>query len=63
MGASGPQGMGGAPPGIGSTSLFSGSSSSGISSFYPVIAAGILVILGIVLYTKRKWLIAKFRKQ
>jgi hypothetical protein len=63
MGAGGPQGMGGAPPGMSSTSLFSGSSSSGISSFYPVIAAVILVIVGIVLYTKRKWLTAKFRKQ
>ena len=63
MGAGGPQGMGGAPPGMGSTSLFSSSGSSGISSFYPVIAAGILVVAGIVLYTKRKWLTAKFRKQ
>ena len=62
MGAGGPQGMGGAPPGS-STSLFSASGSSGISSFYPVIAAGILVVVGIVLYTKRKWLVAKFRKQ
>jgi hypothetical protein len=63
MGASGPGGMGGAPQGMGSTSLFSASGSSGISSFYPVIAAGILVVVGIVLYTKRKWLVAKFRKQ
>lgn len=63
MGSGGPQGMGGAPPGMGSTSLFSGSGSSGISSFYPVIAAGILVVVGIVLYTKRKWLTAKFKKQ
>jgi hypothetical protein len=63
MGTGGPQGMGGAPPGMGSTSLFSGSGNSGISSFYPVIAAGILVVVGIVLYTKRKWLAAKFRKQ
>ena len=62
MGTGGPQGMGGAPPGSG-TSLFSASGSSGISSFYPVIAAGILVVVGIVLYTKRKWLVAKFRKQ
>ena len=63
MGSGGPQGMGGAPPGMGSTSLFSGSGISGISSFYPVIAAGVLVVVGIVLYTKRKWLTAKFKKQ
>lgn len=62
MGASGPQGMRG-PGGMGSTSLFSGSNGGGLSSFYPVIAAGILVVAGIVLYTKRKWLAAKFRKQ
>lgn len=62
MGAGGPQGMGGAPPGMGSTSLFSGSTGGGLSSFYPVITAGILVVAGIVLYAKRKWLAAKFRK-
>ena len=48
---------------IGGASLFSASRSGGISSFYPVIAAGILVVAGIVLYIKRKWLIAKFKKQ
>lgn len=48
---------------IGGASLFSGSRGGGFSSFYPVIAAGILVIIGIVLYTKRKWLAAKFKKQ
>ena len=54
---------GGPPGGMGGASLFSGSRNSGISSFYPVIAAGIIVVIGIVLYTKRKWLTAKFRKQ
>lgn len=58
-GTGGPGGMGR----TGGISLFSGSSSSGISSFYPVIAAGILVVVGIVLYTKRKWITAKFKKQ
>ena len=48
---------------MGGASIFSGSRGGGISSFYPVIAAGILVVVGIVLYIKRKWLIAKFRKQ
>ncbi|MDO9325982.1 MAG: hypothetical protein Q7T80_13615 [Methanoregula sp.] len=58
-----PGGMGGPSGSMGGSSLFSGSGSSGISSFYPVIAAGILVVIGIVLYTKRKWLTARFRKQ
>ena len=48
---------------FGGPSLFSGSRGGGISSFYPVIAAGIIVVAGIVLYIKRKWLIAKFKKQ
>lgn len=48
---------------MGGASLFYGSSGGGISSFYPVIAAGILVVAGIVLYFKRKWLVAKFKKQ
>jgi hypothetical protein len=48
---------------MGGASLFSGSRGGGISSFYPVIAAGIIVVAGIVLYIKRKWLVAKFKKQ
>ncbi|MDO9550331.1 MAG: CARDB domain-containing protein [Methanoregula sp.] len=49
--------------GLGGATLFSGSRNSGISSFYPVIAAGIIVVIGIVLYIKRKWVVAKFKKQ
>jgi len=60
MQAGGPGGMGG--PGGQSTSLFS-SKGSGISSFYPVIAAGIILVAGIVLYKKRKWLQSKLKKQ
>jgi hypothetical protein len=56
----GPSGMGG--PGGQSTSLFS-SKGSGISSFYPVIAAGIILVVGIVLYMKRKWVLSKLKKQ
>jgi hypothetical protein len=62
MGTSGYGGVARTGGGIGGASLFSGSRSSGISSFYPVIAAGILVVVGIVLYTKRKWLAAKFKR-
>jgi hypothetical protein len=56
----GPQGMGG--PGGQSTSLFS-IKGNGLSSFYPVIVAGILLVAGIVLYKKRKWLYTKLKKQ
>ena len=62
---SGPGGMSGGPGGSSSstTSLFSGSKGAGISSFYPVIGAGIVLIIGIVLWTKRKWISHKLKKQ
>ena len=63
VGAGGPGGAGRTGGNFGGANLFSGSSSSGISSFYPVIAAGILIVAGIVLYKKRKWITAKFKKQ
>jgi len=57
----------GGPPGMGtrsgSASLFRGSSGNGISAFYPVIAGGIILVVGIVLWTKRKWLSAKLKKR
>ena len=60
-GMSGPGGdMGG--PGGSTTSLFS-SKGNGISSFYPVIAGGIILVVGLVLWKKRKWLSAKLKKQ
>jgi hypothetical protein len=47
-----------------STSLFGGSSrGGGISSFYPVIAGAIILVVGIVLWKKRKWLSLKLKKQ
>jgi len=47
-----------------STNLFGGSSrGGGISSFYPVIAGGIILVVGIVLWKKRKWLSAKLKRQ
>ncbi|MEI7855969.1 MAG: hypothetical protein WCH85_00525 [Methanomicrobiales archaeon] len=63
VGTSGYTGAGRPAGSMGGASLFSGSRSSGISSFYPVIAAGIIIVVGIVLYIKRKWFVAKFRKQ
>jgi len=67
--ASGSSGMmpQGGPPGMGTRSgsagLFSGSSGNGLSAFYPVIAGGIILVVGIVLWTKRKWLSAKLKKR
>ena len=36
---------------------------AGLSSFYPFIAGGIILIAAIVLYTKRKWITSKLKKQ
>jgi hypothetical protein len=35
----------------------------GLSSFYPVIGMIILVIIGVVAYIKRKWIMSKIKKQ
>ena len=56
-------GFSGGPPGGGSIFGFGGSRGGGISSFYPVIAAGIIIILGIVLWMKRKWIAAKLKRR
>ena len=42
---------------------FGGGRGGGLSSFYPVIIGAIVLIAAIVLYVKRKWILAKFRKQ
>ena len=39
-----------------------GAGGGGLSSFYPVIAAGILIIAGIVVWIKRKWISAKLKR-
>ncbi|MFZ1129075.1 hypothetical protein [Methanoregula sp.] len=49
-----------------STGIFGGITSGrggGISSFYPLIAGSIIVVIGIVLWTKRKWISRKLKKQ
>jgi hypothetical protein len=51
-------------PPSGGISIFSGSSKGGgISSFYPVIAGAIILVVAIVLWKKRKWLSLKLKKQ
>src|SRR5665647_2603507 len=45
-------------PGGGSIFGLGGNRGGGLSSFYPVIAAGILIIAGIVVWIKRKWISA-----
>jgi hypothetical protein len=56
-------GFSGGPPGGGSIFGFGGRSSGGISSYYPVLATGIIIIAGIVLWMKRKWIVAKLKKR
>jgi hypothetical protein len=55
-------GYGGAPRGGGLFS-FGGGRGGGLSSFYPVIIGGIVFIIAVVLYVKRKWILGKIRKQ
>jgi hypothetical protein len=56
-------GFSGGPQGGGSIFTFGGSRNAGISSYYPVIAAGIIIIAGIVVWMKRKWIAAKLKKR
>jgi hypothetical protein len=49
--------------GGGSMFGFGGTRGGGISSFYPVIAGGIIIVIGIVVYIKRKWIAAKLKKK
>jgi len=63
----GPGGMSG-PPGSSSSSSSSVLSSitsakGGFSSFYPVIAMFAIIIIGVVAYVKRKWIMSKIKKQ
>ena len=61
-GAAGSQYGGGARGGVGG--IFGGGTrSGGLSAFYPLIAGGIIFAIAIILWMKRKWISAKFRKQ
>ena len=66
MPSGGPGGdMSGGPGGSRGSSSILGitSKGGGLSSFYPVIAFGVIAIISIVAYVKRKWILAKFKKQ
>jgi hypothetical protein len=39
------------------------SAKGGLSSFYPVLGMFALIITGAVAYSKRKWILAKIKKQ
>jgi hypothetical protein len=56
-------GFSGGPQGGGSIFGFGGSRGGGIGSFYPLIAAGIIIVAGIVIWLKRKWIAAKLKKR
>jgi len=54
---------GGAPGGGGIFGFGGGSRNGGLSAFYPVIAGGIIIIAGVVVWMKRKWIGAKLKKR
>jgi hypothetical protein len=61
-GSSSSRNTGGFSGGPGGGNIFAfGSRGGGLSSFYPVIAAGIIIIVGIVVWLKRKWISAKLK--
>ncbi len=57
------RGSGGGPQGGGGIFGFGGNRSGGLSAFYPVIGLGIVVVVGIVLWVKRKWITSKLKKK
>lgn len=55
--------FGGPGGGGGSVFGFGGSRGGGLSAFYPVIAGGIVLVIAIVLWLKRKWILSKLKKK
>ncbi len=53
----------GGPQGGGSLFGIGGNRGGGLSSFYPVIAGLVVLIVAVVHWIKRKWIVGKFRKQ
>ena len=56
-------GPGGAPGGGGIFGFGGGSRGGGLTAFYPIIIGGIVVVVGIVLWVKRKTIMKKLKKQ
>ncbi|MGB8310032.1 MAG: hypothetical protein WCE65_09345 [Methanoregula sp.] len=52
---------GGGGGGIGG--LFGGGRGGGLSAFYPIIIGGIVFVVVVILYVKRKWILGKIRKK
>ncbi len=55
--------LAGGSPGGTSNSGGNAPPGGGLSSLYPVMAGGIIVLAAIVLYTKRRWIASKLKKQ
>jgi hypothetical protein len=53
----------GGPAGGGSIFGFGGTSGGGLSAFYPVIIGGVVVVIAVVLWVKRKPIMRKLKKQ
>ena len=53
---------GGAREGAGSIFGIGGGRGGGLASFYPVIAGAVILVAGIVVYRKRKWVAAKLKR-
>ena len=54
---------GGGAPGGGSIFGFGGSRSGGLSSFYLPIGLGVIVVVAVILWMKRKWIAAKLKRK
>ena len=52
---------GGGGGGVGG--LFGGGRGGGLSAFYPIIIGGIVFVVVVILYVKRKWIMGKIRKK
>jgi len=54
---------GGGAPGGGSIFGFGGSRGGGLSSFYLPIGLGVIVVVAVILWMKRKWIAAKLKRE
>ena len=58
----GPGGPGGGARGPGGGGFFIGGRGSGLTAFYPVIAGGVVLVIAVMLWTRRKWIAAMIGK-